>query len=70
MIYVRVVVEGSPVFLVAGLEDIDSYGDATAENLHRSIKNTVVDRLKLSPDKYKNGIISATSDGASVNTGR
>ena len=38
LVMVRVVKSGHPKFFVAALENVDSYGDATAENLHKSIR--------------------------------
>lgn len=69
LVFVRVVRDGVPVYFVASLQDIDSYGDATAENLFKSINNTFEDKVKITPDSYTNFLVSATADGAAVNTG-
>ena len=61
--------DGHPKFFVAALENVDSYGDATAENLNKSIKHALTEQLKLPDNKYTTALVSATADGASVNTG-
>ncbi|KAJ8038164.1 hypothetical protein HOLleu_19166 [Holothuria leucospilota] len=69
LVMVRVIKAGQPVYFVAALEDIDEYGDANAENLHRSINNAFQNKLKIGMAQYTNALVSATADGASVNTG-
>ncbi|XP_033632523.1 zinc finger protein 862-like [Asterias rubens] len=69
LVMVRVVKDGHPKFFVAALENVDSYGDATAGNLHKSIKHALTEKVKLPADKYTKALVSATADGASVNTG-
>ncbi|XP_038063160.1 zinc finger protein 862-like [Patiria miniata] len=69
LVMVQVVKAGHSVFYVAALENIDSYGDANAENLHKSLDNALENKLKIPHDKYTKALVSATADGASVNTG-
>lgn len=70
LVMVRVVKDGRPVYFVVALEDIDSFGDATAENLHKSIDHAFQQNLKIANVKYTKALVSATADGASVNTGQ
>lgn len=69
LVLVRVIRGGVPVFYCVSLEDLDSYGDANAENLKQSIDNTFLEKIKISNDTYSVKLVSATSDGASVNMG-
>jgi hypothetical protein len=58
------------VYFCIGLQDIDEYGAADAENLKRSIDDAFLKVLELPSASYRDGLISAAADGASVNTGR
>ncbi|KAL5016137.1 hypothetical protein ScPMuIL_005726 [Solemya velum] len=71
LIFIRVVREGIPVFLCAALQNIDTFGDADANNLKLSIDGAFgnVEKVTIAGDKYTNLLVSATADGASVNTG-
>lgn len=69
LVMVRVVKDGEPVYFVVALEDIDSYGDATAEHLHKSMDHALQEMVKLPLEHYTKALVSATADGASVNTG-
>ena len=66
---VRIVRDGVPIFYCVALEHIDSYGNANADNIMRAIHNTFKQQLMLSEETFKYQLVSATSDGASVNTG-
>ena len=68
-VMVRVVKSWHTKFFVAALENVDSYGDATAENFHKSIKHPLTEKVKLPDEKFMKAMVSATADGASVNTG-
>ena len=70
LVMVRVVRSGRAMYFVVALEDIDSYGDATAENLLKSIDNAFQCKLNIPLAKYTASLVSATADGASVNTGQ
>ena len=69
LILARVVRSGESTFYCIGLQDIDSYGDATSDNLKLSIDHAFLEMLNLPPLMYQKKMISAISDGASVNTG-
>ena len=61
---VRVLKSGTPLFYCAALQDIDDFGDANAE-----IDDCFTKKLCISKEQYTKDLVSATSDGASVNTG-
>ncbi|XP_064597900.1 zinc finger protein 862-like [Liolophura sinensis] len=69
LVMVRVVRDGVPVYHCVGLENISDYGDATAHNVKCSLDNAFQNKLKVPDGHYKNMLICATADGASVNTG-
>ena len=70
LVLVRVVgSDGKSKYYVAGLQDMDSYGSANADNLKASLDDTFLNQLKLTNEQYKSKVISITADGASVNTG-
>ena len=69
LVLVRTVRDGCVVTLVAALQDVDEYGDATAENLKRAIDDVFQKKVPLPQDRYTTGMVCATADGASVNTG-
>lgn len=62
-ILVRTMKDGKPVFLTAGLQNIDDYGDANAVNLKRVIDDTFIDDLAVHQEIYCKRLVSATSDG-------
>ena len=61
LVFVRVVKGGLPVLFCCALEDVNTYGYATAENRRN--------HLKIEPEKYMTGLVAMTADGASVNFG-
>ena len=69
LVLVRVAKSGIPTYFMAALQNIDDYGDATANNLKRSIDNTFRELVKVPDIIYNKLLVAATSDGASVNTG-
>jgi hypothetical protein len=69
MVMVRTVNDGVPVFYVVALVDMDSYGNANADNLKKAIDEVFLEKLGLPQATYEHHLIAATSDGASVNTG-
>lgn len=69
LVMVRVVKAGHPVYFTAALEDIDAFGDANAENLFKSINDAIETKLEIPHGHYTTALVSATADGASVNTG-
>ena len=70
MVMVRVTDDGLPKFFVVGLIDLDKYGNATADHLKEAIDDLFINQLQLTEDVCTHQLISATTDGASVNTGR
>lgn len=68
LVMFRTAKEGAPVYFLASLQNVDDYGDATALNLKTCIDQTFTN-LELSEEKYTKLMVSATADGASVNTG-
>ena len=71
MFFARVVHQGKPVCLAIGLGDVDRYGNADADNLHKCLRDLFTDAsgLALERDDFYNGMVSAVADGASVNFG-
>ena len=51
LILVRVERGGLPVYYVIGLEDMDSYRDATATNLKLAILDSAFEKLKIPPER-------------------
>jgi hypothetical protein len=51
LVYFRMVRGGIPVCYAAALQDVDSYGDATAENIKRSIDSTFLNKLDCKPER-------------------
>lgn len=70
LVLIRVIRSGVPVYYGVALEDISEYGDPTADNLKLSIDHTFKDKLHIDDEHYTTLMVSATSDGASVNTGK
>ena len=70
LIYIRLVRNGDSTFFCVALQDIDKYGDATAEHLKLSIDDVFHEKITLTEAKYERLLICATADGASVNTGQ
>jgi hypothetical protein len=48
---------------------MDVYGAADASNLKTAIDDLFMKKIQLSSDTYRDGMVCAASDGASVNTG-
>jgi hypothetical protein len=69
LVMARIVDEGLPKYYVVGLIDMDNYGNANSDNLKKAIDNLFLVQLNLPEDAFIHQMISATSDGASVNTG-
>jgi len=69
LILFRTSTNGNPVHYAVALQNIDTYGDATANNLKKSIDDVFLKKVPIPAEHYKNGLISATADGASVNLG-
>ena len=69
IVLVRVLKDGSPTYFCVALQDMDEYGDTTAENLKLSIDDAFKKKIKITDDVYKSSLVCATADGASVNTG-
>lgn len=69
LILARTVKNGKPAYFVAGLGNVDDYGDATASNLKMCIDDTFKNSLSIPEEKYTKLVVCATADGASVNTG-
>ena len=70
LVMVRTVKNGAPAYFVASLQNVDDYGDASAINLKKCIDDTFKNVLKMSEERYTKLLVSATADGASVNTGQ
>ena len=70
LVLIRVVRSGVPVYYCVSLEDMDKYGDATADNLKICIDHTFSEKVHISSEEYTKMMVSAKSDGASVNTGK
>ncbi|XP_033100488.1 uncharacterized protein LOC117103939 [Anneissia japonica] len=69
LVLVRTTRKGIAVYYTIALQDIDDFVNANADNLKRSIDLALNSKLKLPQERYINTMVSATSDGASVNTG-
>ena len=69
LVLVRIVKDGVPTYFVVALVDMDVYGDATAQNLKRAIDDVFRVKVPIEADRYTKLQVSATADGASVNTG-
>ena len=69
LIFLRTVKGGRPLFFCVALENVDDYGDATADYLKKSIENALLTKLKMSAESVKCKMVSAVADGASVNMG-
>lgn len=48
---------------------MDKYGAANAENLKLAIDDVFIKQLAITEAAYRDGLVSASADGASVNTG-
>ena len=68
LVLVRCVKDGQPVFLTLALQNIDDYGDATADHLKASLDDLFQD-LNVPADVYSKLMVSVIADGASVNFG-
>ncbi|ELU10088.1 hypothetical protein CAPTEDRAFT_187247 [Capitella teleta] len=69
MVMVRLTDDGLPKFFVVGLIDLDQYGNVTSDNLKKAIDDFFIKQLQVTEGVYQHQLISATSDGAGVNTG-
>ena len=65
---VRTTKQGIPVYYCIGLEDVNDHGGANAEGLKSCLDKTFED-LGIQDNGYLKCMVSATADGASVNTG-
>ena len=68
LVYVRTTKQGIPVYYCIGLEDVNDHGGANAEGLKSCLDKTFED-LGIQDNGYLKCMVSATADGASVNTG-
>ena len=69
LVLVRTVKDGKPVYFTVALQDMDAYGDANAENLKVAIDDVFATKVAISVQRYTKLQVSATADGAAVNTG-
>jgi hypothetical protein len=72
LVMVRVERNGIPCYLIVSLLEMSEYGDVDANSIKMGINSIFNEEngvIKLSEDNYKNMLVSATTDGASVNTG-
>jgi hypothetical protein len=69
LLMIRVVRNGVPTFFCIALLHMDDFGNASALNIKTAIDHTFKAVLGLHEELYTKCLISATSDGASVNTG-
>ncbi len=72
LVMVPVERNGIPCYLIVSLLEMSEYGGVDANSIKMgidSIFNQENGVIKLSEDDYKNMLVSATTDGASVNTG-
>lgn len=70
LVLIRVVRGGIPLYYCVSLADMDAWGDANADNLKLAIDD-VFEKLSIPTDDcYIKKMVCATSDGASVNTGK
>ena len=69
LVMARIVRNGQPQFLTLGLENMDEYGDAAADNLKKCQDNIFEnsEKISLPPEHYRERLVAATADGASVN---
>jgi hypothetical protein len=69
LIFLRTIKDGNPVFFCVALENIDDYGDATSDNLKKSVENALIEKLKMTKEAMVHKMVSAVADEASVNMG-
>lgn len=76
LVFIKVLHDGISTFMMAGLQDMDDYGDATAsalialaDNLRAAVDDVFLKTLGLSEEQYLCGMVSTAADGAAVNTG-
>lgn len=73
LILTRVEKNGLPCYLVFSLLEMSNFGGGGADALKLGVDtvfNSEEAMVKLSEEQYTNKMVSATSDGASVNTGK
>ena len=71
LIMVRVERNGIPCYLVLSLLEMSTYGGVDADSIKKGIDSIFSEEgvVPMSPEEYKVKMVSATADGASVNTG-
>lgn len=72
LVMVRFERNGIPCYLIVSLLEMSEYGGVDANSIKMGIDSIFNEEngvFKLSEDDYKNKLVSATTDGASVNTG-
>lgn len=69
LVLVRILKDGKPVYFLIALQDIDEYGDPTAEHIKDAIDDAFRKKINMDPSLYTSLMVSATADGASVNMG-
>ena len=67
----QVVRNGRPAYLCVGLENIDNYGDASADNIMKSLDDVFLNpqKMNITEEDYLEHLVGATADGAAINTG-
>ena len=72
LVLTRVERNGIPCYLMTSLLEMSTYGGGTADGIKEGL-DTIFDGnkgvIKISPEEYQFKVVSATADGASVNTG-
>ena len=63
---------GIPTYIVLSLLEMENFGGVNADSIVKGI-NSLFERkssFELEEDRYRNVVVSATADGACVNTGK
>ena len=72
LVMIRVERNGVPCYFVVSLLEMSEYGGVDADSIKLGIDSVFKEEngvIRLSDDEYMHKLVSATSDGASVNTG-
>lgn len=68
LILARCLKDGAPIFVMVALQNMNDFGDATADNVKAALDKAFAD-LGITDELYTALMIAATADGASVNFG-